>query len=179
MSKFMQLYLEILLLVTAIFIIVYLFNNPSGGVGKFFGISGGANISGINQNLKSSVCFASPAGGQEKNCFLVSLAKTGAEQEKGLMYVKEMPQKSGMLFIFDKEAVYPFWMKNTLIPLDMIWIDANNKVVFIGKNVQPCKTIICPVTNPAVKAKYVLEINGGMAKELGIELSQEVKFEIK
>jgi hypothetical protein len=59
-------------------------------------------------------------------------------------------------------------MKNTLIPLDMIWLNKDKKVVFINKNTQPCLIDICSIIHPLVDAKYVLEINGGLAEELGI-----------
>src|ERR1035437_263623 len=65
------------------------------------------------QSPANSVCF-------KQNCFSVELAKTSAEQERGLMYRTELDKDKGMLFIFYNEGIYPFWMKNTLIPLDMI-----------------------------------------------------------
>jgi hypothetical protein len=101
---------------------------------------------------------------------LVKLAKTEAEREKGLMFQNQLNQEEGMLFIFGKEGAHPFWMKNVLIPLDMIWIDKNSKVIFINKNSQPCREDNCPMINPGVFSKYVLEINAGNAKKLGIEI---------
>ena len=95
------------------------------------------------------------------------------------MYRTELDKDKGMLFIFDKEGIYPFWMKNTLIPLDMIWIDSSNKVVFISQNVQPCKSLICPVIIPSASAKYVLEINAGICEELGLKIGDEVEIKIK
>jgi hypothetical protein len=80
----------------------------------------------------------------------------------------------GMLFVFDREDVYPFWMKNTLIPLDMLWIDSNNRVVYIVRNAQPCVSDPCPIINPGKKAGYVLEINGGLANTSGIKEGDNV-----
>lgn len=101
----------------------------------------------------------------KETCFEVELADTSAAHEKGLMYRKNLAQDKGMLFVFDKPDTYPFWMKNTLIPLDIIWIDENNKIVFISHNVQPCPFEgNCPLTAPPGKAKYVLEINAGMSQ---------------
>lgn len=114
-----------------------------------------------------SVCFNS-------SCFKVQIAKTSAERERGLMYVKELDKNKGMLFIFDKEGIYPFWMKNTLIPLDIIWADSNNKVIFISQNVQPCKTLICPTINPSVKAKHVLEVNAGIVSQKGLKIGDKL-----
>lgn len=121
------------------------------------------------QSLQNQVCFGS-------DCFGVELAKTNSEIEKGLMYRKELAQDAGMLFVFDKEGIYPFWMKNTLIPLDIIWIDSSNKVVFIVDNFQPCESLICPSATPAVKAKYVLEINAGICQQIGLKVGDLVQI---
>jgi uncharacterized membrane protein (UPF0127 family) len=81
---------------------------------------------------------------------------------------ESLGQDKGMLFVFPQEGIYPFWMKNTLIPLDMIWMDSNGTVVFIGKDEQPCKADPCPVINPGKNARYVLELNAGTAERLGL-----------
>ena len=158
----MNIFLQIFLLGIAIIVSGYLFFHSAGILLS----------PGTQQNANNSVCFGS-------NCFSVDLAKTAAEREKGLMYVKEMPANKGMLFIFDNVDIYPFWMKNTLIALDMLWIDSNYKVVFIGQNIQPCRSFICPVTNPNVPAKYVLEINGNSAKNLGIKVGDTAVLNIQ
>ena len=124
------------------------------------------------QSTENQICFNS-------TCFTVELAKTTAEQEKGLMNRTELQKDKGMLFIFNNEGLYQFWMKNTLIPLDMIWMDGNNKIVFMAQNVQPCKTMICPNINPLVNAKYVLEINAGVAAENGIKAGDIATIKIK
>lgn len=142
----MKPYIETLLFATIIVCVGYLFFHP-----------------------ENKVCF-------NQNCFSVELAKTEAEREKGLMNRKQLDKNSGMLFIFNKEGIYPFWMKDTLIPLDMIWIDGNSVVVFIAKNVQPCKSLICPIMNPKIGAKYVLEVNAGISKELGIKVGDTAKL---
>ena len=158
----MKLFLEIILIIIAVVIIGYVL---------FY--SADVLLSPTTQqSIENKVCFGD-------NCFSVELARTEVEREKGLMKRAQLDKDKGMLFIFDKEGIYPFWMKDTLIPLDIIWIDSNGKVVFIGQNIQPCKSFICPQVNPFTKAKYVLEINGGLSKELGIELGQEMKFAIK
>lgn len=158
----MKAYLEIILLIVAVIAFGYLF---------FY--SADILLSpNTPQNLENQVCFGS-------DCFYVKLAKTNAEKEKGLMFVKQMDLNNGMLFIFDQIGVYPFWMENTLIPLDIVWIDQNQKVVFIAQDVQPCKTFICPITNASVKAKYVLEINGGVSKKIGLKIGDTAEFRIK
>ena len=112
-------------------------------------------------------------------CFFVELAKSFSEKEKGLMYRKDLGKDKGMLFIFDREAMYPFWMKNTFMPLDIIWINKAGKIVFIGENIQPCKTLLCPETYPDSSATYVLELNAGISRQFGFEKGDLVEINIQ
>jgi uncharacterized protein len=121
----------------------------------------------INEDDGSKVCF-------DDNCFVVEVVDTQAEREKGLMYRESLDRKAGMLFIFEEEGNYPFWMKNTLIPLDIIWIGSDGIVVDI-KTAVPCESDPCPITGHEGAALYVLEINAGLANELGIEIGQIAK----
>ncbi len=111
-------------------------------------------------------------------CFKVELARTKEERERGLMYRKKLDDNAGMLFIFEKKGMYGFWMKNTLIPLDIIWLDDDGVIVYIKENAKPCKHILCPVIMPNKKAKYVLEVNAGKVKELGIKLGDQILLRI-
>jgi uncharacterized membrane protein (UPF0127 family) len=124
-----------------------------------------------NPNIISEVCF-------ENKCFNVEIVDTSKEREIGLMNREDLAMNNGMLFVFKKEGIYNFWMKNTLIFLDIIWIDENNKIIFIKENAKPCKTNDdkCELFTPNKKAKYVLEINGGIIEEIGIEVDNEVEF---
>ena len=98
----------------------------------------------------------------------VELAKTQQEIIKGLMYREHLDKDSGMLFVFPDEDYRSFWMKNTLIPLDMIFIAGNGTIVDINKNFQPCKTDYCPSYRSKERAMYVLEVNAGFAEENNI-----------
>jgi uncharacterized membrane protein (UPF0127 family) len=119
---------------------------------------------------KNKVCFGS-------DCFFVKLAKTDAEREKGLMFQKSLDKNSGMLFVFPAEGIYPFWMKNTLVSLDIIWIDGNKKVVFIKENAQPCQPgEECPLIYPEAAAQYVLEINAGLSPKNNIKIGDTADF---
>jgi uncharacterized membrane protein (UPF0127 family) len=113
-------------------------------------------------NDAGQVCF-------KKNCFSAELALNEKQRETGLMNRASLDLDKGMLFVFGKENIYPFWMKNTLIPLDIIWINSSNDVVYIERNAEPCKTEQCPPYTPNKKAKYVFEINGGLSDKLGIK----------
>ena len=102
-----------------------------------------------------------------KKCFTVELARTQVEQEQGLMNRTSMGENSGMIFIFPQSNMYNFRMKNTLIPLDMLRIDDTNKVVRI-LTAQPCIADPCTLYRPETFAKYVLEINAGIAEKYKI-----------
>lgn len=162
----MKMIFTIILLIVAGIVLTYL----------FFYLYGILTSPDNQQKSSGSVCFGNPPTG---GCFEVELAKTQQERDRGLMYRKELGKDKGMLFIFDQEGIYPFWMKNTLIPLDIIWIDSNKMVVFISENVQPCKSLICPSVTPSSKAKYVLEINAGLCNEIGLKVGDVLDVNIK
>jgi len=119
--------------------------------------------------LGNKVCF-------ENECFYVEIADTEEERSQGLMFRENLEKNRGMLFIFEKEDEYPFWMKNTLIPLDIVWINKEKEVVFIGRNIQPCEKGECPTVMPGEKAKYVLEINAGTTEGIGLEIGDILDF---
>jgi len=110
--------------------------------------------------------------------FEVELAQTPEEQQKGLMYREFLDKDKGMLFIYSQERLLPFWMKNTLIPLDIIYIGADKKIVNIITNAQPCQKDPCPAYASLEPAQYVLEINGGLAESLGIKEGMEANFNL-
>jgi|WetSurMetagenome_2_1015567.scaffolds.fasta_scaffold08716_8 uncharacterized protein len=122
-------------------------------------VSGCASMQ--EQKKIQKVCF-------EENCYAVELAQTDEQRQTGLMGRESLDKDQGMLFVYGEEGIYTFWMKNTLIPLDMIWIDGNGTVVRIVKNAEPCGKEYCPSINPNKKARYVLEINGGEADRIGL-----------
>ncbi len=117
------------------------------------------------------VCF-------KDNCFKVELALTEKERERGLMLRNYLDSNAGMFFVFEKEEEYPFWMKNTKIPLDIIWINENKEIVFLRKNVQPCRETGCEIVAPDKKARYVLEINGGMSDKINLKPGDKLIFNI-
>ncbi|HEY7906616.1 MAG TPA: DUF192 domain-containing protein [Wenzhouxiangella sp.] len=106
--------------------------------------------------------------------FKVTIADDDQSRARGLMFVDELPDDQGMLFVFRREAPRAFWMRNTRIPLDIIYLDAEFQVVTIIKNAKPCRTQRCP-SYPSVKpAQYVLELNGGMSDQLGLEVGDAI-----
>lgn len=91
------------------------------------------------------------------------VAETKEELKTGLMFREKLPKNTGMFFIFGMEFKYTFWMKNTLIPLDIIWINGRMEVVDVLTNVPPCVTEECPTYSPEYPAKYVIETPGKWA----------------
>ncbi len=103
--------------------------------------------------------------------FYVEIADTVETQTRGLMFRDELAHNRGMLFIFRQEAPRSFWMRNTRIPLDIIYLDRDLRVVSIVHNARPCRsrTGRCPSYPSEGPAMYVLEVNAGQARELGLE----------
>jgi uncharacterized protein len=120
-------------------------------------------------NFEKKVCFGD-------DCFIVELAKTQKKISQGLMFRESLAQNRGMLFIFSQSGVYNFWMKNTKIPLDIIWLNDKKEIVFLANNVAPCYEEFCPSINPGEKAKYVLEINAGLAEKIGLKIRDRADF---
>ncbi len=103
--------------------------------------------------------------------FLVEIADNDAERARGLMYRKELPEGRGMLFDFKREQDVGFWMKNTYIPLDMIFIRADGTIRRIAANTEPLSERSVPSGGPV---RYVLEVIGGTGRKLGIEPGDKV-----
>lgn len=106
--------------------------------------------------------------------FYVEVADTPAKREMGLQYRRELAENRGMIFIFPTESQQSFWMKNTPITLDMIFIDRSLKIVGIVERTQPFSL---DPRGVAVPSRYVLEINGGLSKRHGIQVGDSVRFE--
>ncbi|HZD39854.1 MAG TPA: DUF192 domain-containing protein [Terriglobales bacterium] len=106
--------------------------------------------------------------------YVVEIADTPAKRELGLQYRRELAENHGMLFLFPAEKENVFWMKNTPIPLDMIFINANHQIVGIVENAVPFTTEGRSVPAPS---QFVLEINGGRARRQGFEVGDRVRFE--
>ncbi len=106
--------------------------------------------------------------------FDVQVADDDAERQTGLMFTEKLREDEGMLFVFERERHNSFWMKNTLIPLDMLFIDDDLVVVGIVENAEPMTTVGRAVPGDS---RYVLELAGGSARRLGLTAGQQVRFE--
>ncbi len=127
-------------------------------------------LKNYQKEKQARVCF-------NESCFNVQIANTSEQRSRGLMFQESMPFDQGMLFVFDQEKKHSFWMKNTLIPLDIIWLDAGRQVVFIKENAQPCQQEPCPNIEPTEEAKYVLELNAGAVKAIGLTFGNTMRLE--
>lgn len=109
----------------------------------------------------------------QRHAFRVEVAASGQEQQRGLMFRTEMGADEGMIFPFSQVRMASFWMRNTVIPLDIIFIGPDNKVINISANAVPYSEESRPSTAPAAA---VLELNGGRAAELGIGPGARVEW---
>ena len=105
--------------------------------------------------------------------FNVEVAKTIEERRIGLMYRKKLLNNEGMLFIFPREKIIQLWMKNTYIPLDVIFISENKVIVDIKKNMEKLSETI---VKSKVKSRYALEFNAGLINKLDIKIGDKVLF---
>ncbi len=109
------------------------------------------------------------------HAFSVEIADNDADRAKGLMYRKELPEGRGMLFDFHSDQEVSFWMQNTYIPLDMIFIRGDGRILRIAENTEPLSTRIIGSNGPV---RGVLEVIGGTARKLGIAPGDRVAFPI-
>lgn len=117
--------------------------------------------------------FSVPTACIKNQCFQVEIAATEEERTFWLMTRTSLGEHSGMIFIFNNEGIYRFWMKNTIIPLDMIRINSWYEIKDIQEAV-PCKSDPCIVYTPVTKASYVLEINKWLSKKYKITTGEKV-----
>jgi len=103
------------------------------------------------------VCF-------KEDCVSVMMANTSKEMVKGLSGHPGLKENEGMLFAFEKEGTYIFWMKDMNFGLDILWLDRNGKIVYILENLPPCTSKACPKYASKLSAQYVLEVPAGYVK---------------
>ena len=108
------------------------------------------------------------------------VANTMKKRAEGLMYREYLPKDRGMLFTFDQAQAWTFWMKNTRIPLDIIWMNEKKQIIHIARNVPTCTRTDdgCPQYRPNDLAMYVLELGGGEAERLKLENGSKLQFRL-
>ncbi len=102
--------------------------------------------------------------------YTVEVADDDAERARGLMFRDALPEKQGMFFVHERTQPLAYWMKNTRIPLDILYFDEDLALVSQQRDVPPCSAgNACPPYPSRVPARYVLELNAGEARRLGLE----------
>lgn len=106
------------------------------------------------------------------------IADTSKKRAEGLMYRDHLARDRGMLFTFEQAQAWTFWMKNTRIPLDIIWLNEKKQIIHIARNVPICTRTddSCPQYQPNDPAVYVLELGGGEAERLKLEKGTKLQF---
>jgi len=123
------------------------------------------------------VCFN--PGGTRQKCFTVEIADKDETRRRGLQFREFLAADQGMLFIFPDSRPYSFWMKDTHIALDIIWLNESRNVVYIAANAQPCLQNECLSYTPTGSAMYVLELNAGEAAKLGLRRGDNLEFHLE
>ena len=145
-------------------------------------IIGAAGIISIPSDAKlEAVEFPRGTIKLDEHVLEVQIADTEPRRVRGLMFQEQLPYDQGMIFVFEEPGFYSLWMLNMQFPLDMIWFDSDGKVVYIDKNVPPCKsaleTVTCTTNNSAEnEAKYILEVTAGFVDEF--EITEDSILEI-
>ena len=137
-------------------------------------LSSASTNSGINQNLAVKQLTIAAHNGNHN--FEVELAVNDTQRKIGLMNRNNLDESKGMLFIFEKQGLLDFWMKNTLTSLDMLFINENGVIEHIVHNASPCSNEPCQLYNSQKVVRYVLEINGGVADRFGLKEGDRVSW---
>jgi len=106
------------------------------------------------------------------------LAVTAEERQTGLMFREKINPDQGMLFIFEHENYHSFWMKNMKIPIDILWLDSEKRIVHLECQVPPCKKEPCPSYSPGFPARFTLELKAGSVEDHKLKLSDRLEFVI-
>lgn len=124
------------------------------------GLTAYVRASEMNQRSWVYVC-------DDRGCLSVELAQDEATRRRGLQMRSSLRRDEGMLFVFDHPGRHAFWMKDTWIPLDMVWLDQDGTIVDLVESVAPCEQDPCPVFRPQQEAWMVLEVASGVAAQRG------------
>jgi uncharacterized membrane protein (UPF0127 family) len=117
----------------------------------------------------SKVCFSDA-------CITAEVTTSSPERSRGLMFRKKLEPATGMLFVFEKESQYSFWMKNMLFAIDIIWLDKDKKIVALKENATVCAAGDCEVYRPNKDALYVVETEAGFIQAHRIKPGDQARF---
>ena len=108
--------------------------------------------------------------------YAVEVPQTKEARERGLMFRPRLAPRTGMLFIFPTVARHAIWLKNCLIALDLVWMDDAKRVVAIEAEAPPCAKEPCPIYEPPIPSRYVLELPAGAAQAEGLAVGGVLRF---
>ena len=155
------------------FILINSFVSPQTASGQN-AQSSSSTQEGIPFKPQGQLVFLQDGTGKLIKMITIQIADNEPERDQGLMWRYSMPEDDGMLFIFEKQQVLTFWMKNTYIPLDMIFANKSMKIVSIYRNATPLDETTIPSDQEAL---YCIEVNGGFCDKYGIKVGDSVEFE--
>ena len=107
---------------------------------------------------------------------IADLVSSEEDRARGLMFRDTINEDQGMLFVFESEGLYSFWMKNMNFSIDILWLDEQKRIVHVEKNVPPCKKEPCPSYATTIPAKYVLELKAGSIEKRELKLNDKIDF---
>ncbi len=113
-----------------------------------------------------------------EECFLAEAAQTPEQRGRGLMYRDSLGEKDAMLFIFDSSRPHGIWMKNMRIPLDILWLDSEKRIVDLKQNVPACTNDPCTVYEPLHPAVYVLELKAGAVSKNSLKSGSRMTLKL-
>ncbi|MBI2338922.1 MAG: DUF192 domain-containing protein [Deltaproteobacteria bacterium] len=145
--------------ILGIFLVLFIFGSCQSGCGD-------------NGTTPDTVTVITRSGSTE---FAVEIADTAAERATGLMNRTDLSDRDGMLFIFDENTLTSFWMKDTPLSLDIIFIDENHRIIYVAENTEPFSE---ELITPTSVFRYVLEVKAGFADESGVETGDRVSLNI-
>ncbi len=109
----------------------------------------------------------------------VEVADSPSKQAIGLMYRNKLADDHGMLFIYPRTETLSFWMKNTLISLDILFFDKDLRLISVAADTPPCKVSRCPSYQSTAPGKYVLEVNAGLANKWGVQVGDKLELHLQ
>jgi uncharacterized protein len=126
--------------------------------------------------MEATVVLVAGRGGADEARVDVRVASSSTERQRGLMHVPELPDGTGMLFVFEEPRAGGFWMKDTLVPLDIAFADDAGVIVAI-LTMEPCEADPCPTYDPEVTYTYALEVPAGWFERAGVEAGDRLRFD--
>ena len=137
--------------------------------------------------LAGSLCFSTTTTAADPTIIITyptgarvqaELADTPQRRARGLMFRKQLDPNTGMLFVFEEVGAWSFWMKNTTVALDILWLGPDKRIVHVEENVPGCKQDPCPEYKPNKDALYTLELPAGSVKREKLAQGMTLKFDL-